>query len=1084
MDILFQIFIQPFELFLGWILFTSFWMTGNYGVSLLLLSLVLNIVLLPLYVFTERWQEAERKVQGRLQPKLREIRQAFSGKERFAMVHTLYRQVGYHPIYALRSSLRMLIQVPFLIAAYHLLSELEPLEGISFLAFDDLMKPDGLLWGIHLMPLVMTAVSVLSVLFYRPRFSSKEMWQFWCVSALFLVWLYPSPVALVLFWTFNIICSLLVNVVYFWWHPTPTVDTYQGVTTLGPIVEDSHVPKRWENFWKKILGSPYVLGLLVGVYPITFYISNNWFMFNAWSGFLILATFSLIVFFVMSVVYVIFSWVVPRLVVDRASTIIQQLFVLVAILMLGYLLRETFMAMAGQEPIVVMSAIGGVALLVAWFTPRMRIYQINVVLALMCMLHLVNGMYFINSAEGNHLVNSVGYHQQKTLYEQLKFSHTPNVYFIVPDGYPNQEALEKIFDIDNREFYHQLESLGFGIKHSSFSNYRNTTASLSATFGMGHHFYGGSVGSFDLLDSRRFIASPENPVVRIFKNNGYQVNFIHADDYMFTSGCHVDVCSPNVFLGEFINVLIPKSLQSGSWLEDEIDHSYVGSIQRIVKHVQRVSTDQPQFTYVHMMPPGHSPHTTIEPKELAVYREKFRGNVEIANQNIVTLVQSIVSRDPNAILILNADHGAWGLGAYKYVPSEVYDGVSDRLIGLDHLGVLLAIRWPEGGAPVRQDVRTNVNLFRYVFSYLMGKDILLASMADDDGFMTKGFGSEEVLLKVMDNGMVLDNMVELGTLARNEAWSERGVGKRRDPSWHLHTADANEAEILVFPDRPNLKRIEITQADTKETWHIQLSQNPLLVEGNTRYLLRFRARADDVRKMGVAVSQAYAPWSSLSSYRSFVVSKQWQEYEWEFMATADEDNARLYFDLGGWNVPVEIEAVSLQPLSSGTPRWTLNLLGESEARLVRLPEDPERIRVAITSGDMKNPYSIQLTRKGLELMDQERYWIRMDIRADAQRDIYIAVSEAQHPWANLGLYERVSLTSEWQTMEFEFVANNTEHHARLQFDLGGPNIPVDIKGVQFRKNPRRLRLPMEASTPADPGPSVIQDERDSQIVHG
>ena len=135
----------------------------------------MNIVLWPLYVRTERWQEAERRAQAVLQPKLREIQEAFTGKERFAMIHTLYRQVGYHPIYALRSSLRMLIQVPFLLAALHLLSELEPLKGVSFWVFHDLMKPDGLLWGIHLMPLVMTGVSVLSVLFYRPRFSTGEM---------------------------------------------------------------------------------------------------------------------------------------------------------------------------------------------------------------------------------------------------------------------------------------------------------------------------------------------------------------------------------------------------------------------------------------------------------------------------------------------------------------------------------------------------------------------------------------------------------------------------------------------------------------------------------------------------------------------------------------------------------------------------------------------------------------------------------------------------------------------------------------------------------------------------------------------
>jgi membrane protein insertase Oxa1/YidC/SpoIIIJ len=70
-----------------------------------------------------------RKLAG----KARKIRQAFKGDEQHMILSTYYRQNHYHPIYALRSSFGILIQVPFFIAAYQYISHLEALQGASFL---------------------------------------------------------------------------------------------------------------------------------------------------------------------------------------------------------------------------------------------------------------------------------------------------------------------------------------------------------------------------------------------------------------------------------------------------------------------------------------------------------------------------------------------------------------------------------------------------------------------------------------------------------------------------------------------------------------------------------------------------------------------------------------------------------------------------------------------------------------------------------------------------------------------------------------------------------------------------------------
>lgn len=274
--------------------------------------------------------------------------------------------------------------------------------------------------------------------------------------------------------------------------------------------------------------------------------------------------------------------------------------------------------------------------------------------------------------------------------------------------------------------------------------------------------------------------------------------------------------------------------------------------------------------------------------------------------------------------------------------------------------------------------------------------------------------------------------------------------------WDLSVRGENEAELQWFPGNVKPLRVEITRADTEAKWLIQLHHRLLKVEGNEWYALRFRARADDSRNMGVAVGQAHDPWETLGLYRTVSVMKEWQDYDWEFLVTADDRNAQIYFDLGGWNVPVELESVRLLKLSHGTPQWKLSLVGGSEAGLVALAEEPEGLRVAITTVDTNIPYHIQLIQSGVEVQAQERYRLRFDARADAARDMQAAIGQGQYPWEGLGLYQRVSLNQDWQSFELEFIAQDTDDHARLYFDLGGTSIPVELKAVQFSKNPKML----------------------------
>lgn len=193
------------------------------GGSIILLSLTVTLLTLPLYIVAEARQEEERRIQARLKSKVFRIKKTFSGDERYMLLNTLYRQNHYHPVYALRSSFSLLIQIPFFIAAYNFLSSLTPLKGTSFLFINDLGAADNLIalslssgkkFYINILPLLMTAINIAAGAIYSHGHEVKEKVQIYLCALVFLVLLYASPSGLVLYWTMNNIFSLVKNVFY------------------------------------------------------------------------------------------------------------------------------------------------------------------------------------------------------------------------------------------------------------------------------------------------------------------------------------------------------------------------------------------------------------------------------------------------------------------------------------------------------------------------------------------------------------------------------------------------------------------------------------------------------------------------------------------------------------------------------------------------------------------------------------------------------------------------------------------------------------------------------------------------------
>jgi membrane protein insertase Oxa1/YidC/SpoIIIJ len=218
LDMLYTIIIFPITQILEFVFTFSQKVFKNPGISLLCISTAITILCLPLYAVSEKWQEYERNLQKKFKKKIDNIKAVFSGDEQYMFLATFYRQNHYHPIYAMRSSFGLLIQIPFFIAAYTYLSHLDVLQGASFLFLNNLGSPDGLLYlgnfRVNLLPIMMTTVNCIAGAIYTKGFPLKEKLQLYGMAALFLVLLYASPSGLVMYWIMNNIFSLLKNIYY------------------------------------------------------------------------------------------------------------------------------------------------------------------------------------------------------------------------------------------------------------------------------------------------------------------------------------------------------------------------------------------------------------------------------------------------------------------------------------------------------------------------------------------------------------------------------------------------------------------------------------------------------------------------------------------------------------------------------------------------------------------------------------------------------------------------------------------------------------------------------------------------------
>lgn len=194
-------------------------LTGlGWGLSIVLFTVLLKILMLPLGIFSARLQSEVSEVQSKLGPRLAEIKSKYDGEEAHKLVMEAHKELGVSTFFALKPMLGMFVQVPIWIAVFNALGEMPQLNHQAFLWIQNLAYPDSIAQlptalpligdSVSLLPLLMAAVTIVSALLLREKGAPAEQLRSqkrnaYLTGFAFLILFYPFPAAMVLYWTLS-----------------------------------------------------------------------------------------------------------------------------------------------------------------------------------------------------------------------------------------------------------------------------------------------------------------------------------------------------------------------------------------------------------------------------------------------------------------------------------------------------------------------------------------------------------------------------------------------------------------------------------------------------------------------------------------------------------------------------------------------------------------------------------------------------------------------------------------------------------------------------------------------------------------
>ena len=198
----------------------------NWGISIILLSILVRIIIHPIAKKSLKSQKEFSNIQKIIQPQIREIKKNFKGGEQSERILNLYEKYNTSPLASFKPLMGLAIQIPIFVALFHLLGQTFELKEASFLWIESLAEPDKFLligreipfFGnyFNLLPFLMSITNLLSIKLnsinsVENKSDIKQNIILGIMTVGFFLLFYSFPSGMVLYWTMANILHLIYS---------------------------------------------------------------------------------------------------------------------------------------------------------------------------------------------------------------------------------------------------------------------------------------------------------------------------------------------------------------------------------------------------------------------------------------------------------------------------------------------------------------------------------------------------------------------------------------------------------------------------------------------------------------------------------------------------------------------------------------------------------------------------------------------------------------------------------------------------------------------------------------------------------
>lgn len=315
---------------------------------------------------------------------------------------------------------------------------------------------------------------------------------------------------------------------------------------------------------------------------------------------------------------------------------------------------------------------------------------------------------------------------------------SPDIYYIVVDGYARQDTLQAVYELDNEPFLQALEEWGFYVARGARSNYAQTSLALASALNMDYvealipEQERGREPLWDLIQDR--------VVRRQLEDLGYETVAFSTglrgtewrDADLYLSPATLDgLAGSNAFESMLSQTTAIRLVIDGAvalpHLVPALDYLYEAHRTRLLHTLDGLATlppgDRPRLVFAHLILPHPpfvfssegQPLTPDAPFSLDFpsggseqsYITGYREQVIFINRELERIVEAILAQSGRTpVIVIQADHGPdSNSGRQGYVQ--------------ERMTILNALLLPGGTEAIYPHI-TPVNTFRVVFNQVFG----------------------------------------------------------------------------------------------------------------------------------------------------------------------------------------------------------------------------------------------------------------------------------------------------------------------------------------------------------------------------